>query len=240
MVSPANFGPLLVRNQRLTIHDVAPLDHPEWFGRVARRVFALLVPRLARRVDELVTVSAFSSNRVAATCGVDPARIQVRPPDVAPCFVPAEADMARRDVVVLAGPDPRKNLDTALAAWSSVASTLSDHRCVVVTGRRNAGVFADAAEPAGERVDTLVDPDDESLVRVLQRAAVAVFVSHYEGYGLPPLEAAACGAPVVVSDAVPSVAERASGGGADEPLFYVVSPTDTQAIAAAIVDAIRA
>jgi hypothetical protein len=80
--SPANTGPVAVRRQVVTIHDVSPIDHPEWFHPRFAAWYRQLMPRLARRA--VLTVSELSRGRIAAPLGMDPAKI-----DVIPCAVDA-------------------------------------------------------------------------------------------------------------------------------------------------------
>ena len=68
--SPANTGPLIVRDQALTIHDLSPLEHPEWFSKSFAAWYRLFLPILARRVQVIFTPSEYSKKKVQKQLGV--------------------------------------------------------------------------------------------------------------------------------------------------------------------------
>ena len=90
--SPANTGPLALRRQVLTMHDAAPLDHPEWFGAQFAGWYRWLLPALVRRVRSIITVSEFSKRRLVEVCGADESTISVIPHGVDERFYPRDAD----------------------------------------------------------------------------------------------------------------------------------------------------
>ncbi len=75
--SPSNTGPLLEKNQVVTIHDTVPLDHPEWLNPRFAIWYRFLVPSLARRVQGIIAVSHFTKERIIATCKVSGEKIHV-------------------------------------------------------------------------------------------------------------------------------------------------------------------
>ena len=234
LLSPANFGPLSVEDQVVVIHDMAPVQHPEWFGRSYSRLFQTVVPRLARRVRAILTPSAFSREQVVNVTGVDPDSVHVAYPGLSELF--SSDDLIRErgnTIVALAGRDPRKNFDGVLRAWELAAQKLEDHELVVVTGGRPTGVFARVRFAVrGIRVRAAVDPTDDELRNLLSAAACAIFVPFYEGFGLPAIEALACGAPLVASD-IPALHEAAG----DHARF--VNPQSPEDIAESIVSAVN-
>src|SRR5207237_288418 len=84
--SPGNTGPVGVTRQVLTVHDVASLDHPEWFEPKFALWYRALLPRLIRKVRAIITVSHFSKDRIVRLTGVEPERIQVISNGVDPRF----------------------------------------------------------------------------------------------------------------------------------------------------------
>src|SRR6516165_10319995 len=73
--SPANTGPLRVASQVITIHDIALLDHPEWFNSVFAVWYRWLTPALIKRVRQVITVSRFSRERLLALANIDESKI---------------------------------------------------------------------------------------------------------------------------------------------------------------------
>jgi glycosyltransferase involved in cell wall biosynthesis len=236
--SPCNTGPLLVRNQVVTIHDATYADAAECFSRAFAAWYQFLIPRLARRARRVMTVSEFSRKRLAELTGVDPANIDVVYNGVDARFAPPTPDAvaAVRRKLDLPGPyvltlgsiEPRKNLATLLKAWPGVAARRPE-LTLAIAGGGNA-IYADAGldEPSLPRVKRLGYIDDADLPALYGGCESFVFPSTYEGFGLPPLEAMACGAPVVCSNttALPEVVGDAA---------VTVDPRDAGAIGDAIV-----
>lgn len=208
--SPANTGPLRAPRQVLTLHDLAALDHPEWFQPRFALWYAWLLPRLARRATRLLTVSRFSRDRIVARLGVPESRVDVVPPGVGPPFgaVPTGAASAAPARHGLEGPflltvgtlEPRKNLATVLAAWRRAAPRLPGVSLVVV-GEKGPAFRRVRPEVPVERVRWLGRVPDADLAALYAAALGLVYVPLYEGFGLPPLEAMACGCPVLASPA---------------------------------------
>ncbi len=236
--SPCNTGPLLVRQQVVTIHDATYADASECFSRPFAAWYQFLIPRLARRVRRVMTVSEFSRNRLADLTGVDPANIDViyngvdgrfAPPALeAVAAVRREHDLPGPYVLTLGSIEPRKNLATLLKAWPLVAER-RPNLTLAIAGGGNA-IYADAAvDPRSlPRVKLLGYVDDANLPALYGGCETFVFPSTYEGFGLPPLEAMACGAPVVCSNAtaLPEVVGDAA---------VLIEPRDAGAMAEAIV-----
>ena len=203
VLSLANTAPLAARGATVVVHDLAPLTDPSWF-RPSMRVYGRMVLAGARRAERVVTVSEAMRAELLAR-GIRAHRIAVVRPAVDPLFRPAsEAEVARvRDALDLHGPyvvlpgwaDPRKDAATAVAASSAAQSP---HTLVLLGGPR--AVFAPVGLPPGDRVLVAGHVSDTDLVALLSGAAALVYPSHYEGFGLPPLEAWACGTPALVSD----------------------------------------
>jgi len=219
--SPCNTGPLAVRNQVVTIHDCAFYDHPEGFTRRFATWYRWLVPRLARRIRHIITISRFSRDRLLEYCQLPPSKVTVIPQGVDPDFRPLEPHIVAETRRILGLPEnyvlfvgslaPRKNLARLLEAWRLV-SPLHPEMSLVLVGAPN-HVFRDAGLhelPASVHVAGYVA--EEHLPAVYAGAQVSVFPSLYEGFGLPVLEAMACGTPVMTSNvtSMPEVAGDAA------------------------------
>ena len=200
VLSLANTAPLASSRSTVLVHDLAPLVGPQWFH-PTMRAYGQLVLMAARRAARVVAVSDAVRQELLdrGVRQVDVVRMTVDP-----FFSPASAsdvDLVRAehgDYVVLVGwADPRKDLATALAAHQAVLAD-HPHRLLLLGSPRR--VFAPVVVPDLPRVTVLPHVTDAELRVLLTGARALLYPSRYEGFGLPPLEAAACGTPSIVSD----------------------------------------
>jgi glycosyltransferase involved in cell wall biosynthesis len=238
--NPNCTGPLFSRRQVITVHDLAPLDHPEWFGQRFARWYQFLLPRLAERALAVICVSEFSRRRLLARTGVRADRTCVIPNGIDDRFRPVQRDTARqklatlhlapRFVLTLGSIEPRKNLTRLLAAWALAQKHVHPDVSLVIAGGAGARhIFSQSTlDLLPPRVQMLGRVDDELLPALYSAADVFVYPSLYEGFGLPPLEAMACGTPVIAS-AIDAIQETTEGA------VTLVDPNSTSELAQALV-----
>lgn len=208
--SPGNTGPLGTRHQVLTIHDLATLDHPEWFAPRFAGFYQWLLPKLIPQVQSVVCVSEFTRSRVLKRWPAVAPRTTVVTPGVSgqlSSLTGVNLDQELRQfgleagsfVLSVASFEPRKNHARLLEAWSSIAPRF---RIPLVlagqTGRQH--IFPGIDTREREWVRFLGRVPDAALPSLYGGARAFVFPSLYEGFGIPPLEAAACGTPVIASN----------------------------------------
>ena len=237
LVSPCNTGPLAVRRQVVTIHDMSAFDCPETMSRRYAAWYRWLLPRLVRTVRHVITVSSFSRGRIIELTGIHPDKVTAIAEGVSPRFYRRDGDEIaaarrqlelpdRRYVLSVSSLEPRKNLRRLLAAWALVKRDLPEDLTLVIAGPKgDPRIFRDASiDPGAGGVVTTGHLGDELLAAVYSGAAAMVYPSTYEGFGLPPLEAMACGTPVVAGDcaSLPEVVGEAG---------VLVDPYDVAAIA---------
>ena len=246
LLNLAGSAPFAARRQVCMIHDAAVFDHPEAYSPAFVRWYRLLFRHLARRGDTLLTVSAFSQARLAAALGVAPGRLAVvlSGADHLEGVTPDEAVLQRlglqgqRYFLAVASANPTKNLARLVAAFAALPATASALATaaaatspaarLVIVGGSNARVFAGAPAPADPPGVLRTGPlGDAPLKALYQHAQALVFPSIYEGFGLPPLEAMACGCAVIASNAasMPEVCGNAA---------HCVDPLDQAALTAAM------
>ena len=232
LLSLCNLGPVAKRRQVVVIHDAATKATPQSFSRRFRLAYSVLVPALARRACQLATVSAFSRGELARCFGVSETRVAV-------CYEGAEHILAApSDPAVLGqhGLTPRRyllaaggggaNKNQALLVEAFHAAKLDNVR-LVFTGKRNGRVNGAGHVLASDRVGHVGYVSDPQLRALYENALAFVYPSSYEGFGLPPLEAMACGCPVIISSQ-PALCEIADGAA------EVVPVNETRALAAAM------
>jgi glycosyltransferase involved in cell wall biosynthesis len=211
--SPANTGPLIIRNQVLTIHDLSPLEHPEWFRRSFSTWYRLFLPILAKRVPKVFTPSEYVRKKVLKRFGIRD--VTVTPNGVDHNIFHTDAKQKNFDVpecyVLFVGSlEPRKNLDLLLLTWNEIKDEFKDFWLMIV-GVSGTVFKAMNYSQETERVHFLGYVDDETLAGLYANATAFVLPSQDEGFGLPALEAMASGTPVIVSDggALPEVVDEA-------------------------------
>jgi glycosyltransferase involved in cell wall biosynthesis len=209
-----------------TIHDLVPLHHPEWTTARTKSMHARKYRNAASTCDVVFVNSAYTGRDVTATLGVPSERIRVAhpaPKDVFHADGPA-ADLGAPYVLTVATLEPRKNLHVLVEAHRILGGELQ----LAVVGAEGWGEQPLLDAPGIRRLGYV---SDDELTRLYRGAAVVAYPSRFEGFGIPVIEAMACGVPVVSSSH--ESLDEASGSAAVR-----ADPEDPAAFAAAIEQAI--
>jgi glycosyltransferase involved in cell wall biosynthesis len=204
----------------VTVHDLQPLDHPDWFSPAKRAFLGWSLPRTLRSADVVVVLSEMVSRQVVDRFGVDPDRVVV-----VPCGTDHRADSpaepSRAPVILYpAVTHPHKNHSTLIEAFARVAGRHPDASLVFTGAPGSADAEVRAAAEAsgiGHRITFTGRIPAADLATLMAGATVMAYPSRYEGFGIPVLEAMAAGVPAVVAAGTAAADLATSAGVVLEP-----------------------
>jgi glycosyltransferase involved in cell wall biosynthesis len=226
----------------VTLHDLIPIKHPETERFAARVYWRLQIPIAARRSDFIITDSEHARREIMADFHVPDERIRTVMLAYDPVMLASRDEATGRAVrdryglppeyILYVGTiQPRKNLMTLIEAYGRLRRDEGLATRLVIVGRKGwlyDALFARIRELGlGEEVIFTGFVPDEELPFIYDGARVFVYLSLFEGFGLPPLEAMACGVPVITSDTT-SLPEVVGDAGITLP------PADVTGVANAI------
>lgn len=241
--SPANVAPLFYRGKSIIhIHDLCFVVNPQWYSFSFRTLYNLIIPRLAKRATKVITNSNNSKNDLLQYFGLPAEKVSLVYWAVDETFslppTPRElqkderlGDLLRSQYILYVGSlEPRKNINILIEAFEDLRVQHPELQTKLILIGGESPLFATVrlkAKRFGE--DVLFKgfvPDDE-LKQYYRHASLVAYPSLYEGFGLPPLEAMASGAPVVTSytSSIPEVVGRAA---------IMVNPTERGQLVAAM------
>jgi len=226
--------PLLIPSrhaaQVVTIYDLDFLDHPERTRAEIRRDYPSLVPIHARRANHILTISERTAGSIEERLRVERSRISIAYPG-GPEWAAREVEPTDGSILFLGTLEPRKNLGVLLDGYARLRARRQATPPLVLAG--GAGARADEIIARAHRPDLdghvrlpgYVAP--ETRQNLYREALVFVLPSHNEGFGMPAVEAMACGVPVIVADrgALPEAVGSAG---------RLIDPDDPDALAVAL------
>lgn len=202
--------------QVITVHDLSFLRHPEYADPALAHFLSSTVPGAVRQASLVLADSEFTRTELLTALNLTPSKVSVVYGGVGAEFRPAENPEETRGIVeryeigvpyvlFVGRIEPRKNIGTLLKAYRALLDQNRTPGVLAIAGGKGwlyEPIFQAADElRLGDHVRFLGHVPDPDLPALMAGASVFVFPSYYEGFGLPPLEAMACGTPVVAGNA---------------------------------------
>lgn len=222
----------------ITLHDVIPITMPETVGPYYRKMFIDHIPNILERTDAIITVSEFSKIDICRELEINPKMVNVTKLAAEDIYMPMDKNSARLFIrkkygiekdffLYVGGFNPRKNIPSLLMAYAFIKNKLHKPYNVVILGKP--GPAYDSLIKLCKNLRITKDCIFTGYIPVsdmpyfYNAAEIFVYPSLYEGFGLPLVEAMACGTPVVTSDvtSIPEVVGDAA---------IKVSPKDYESI----------
>ncbi|WP_040726073.1 glycosyltransferase family 1 protein [Thiomicrorhabdus sp. Kp2] len=202
LLNLCNTAPLLYENKVVTLHDIAFERYPQTFSWRFRYAYQFAMPRIAKTSKKLLTDSNFSKNEISDVYGVDNNKIEIVHCAVSANFQPvAPEERLEKYILAVSSINYQKNFRALIQAFNllnnksiklylvgALNKNFADHKLVEDIERN-------------PNIQFMGRVDDDELVRLYSNAQCFVYPSLYEGFGIPPLEAQACGCPCIVSNA---------------------------------------
>ncbi|MCR0999117.1 glycosyltransferase family 4 protein [Serratia sp. JUb9] len=194
-------APILYKNKIVTHHDITYKRYPQSFSKKFRLFYNLFTPLMLKGSRHLITVSNFSKGEVCQAYRFPEDKVSVVYNAVSNSFKPGSQreDGAEKYLLAVSSPNYHKNFHGMIEAYAKLASP---DVTLKIIGKAS-GVFLpqslESQATSNDKVKFLGRVDDSELVDLYNNALAFVFPSFYEGFGIPPLEAQACGCPVISS-----------------------------------------
>lgn len=208
LLSLTNIGPVFHPKHVVMLHDVAVIEHPEWFSKKFHLYYKTMIPRILKNARLILTVSEFSKNRIIEYYPFVEEKIEVIPNGVSEKFfvklalgdelISRYLISEKKYVLTVGSLEPRKNLIGLVRAWENSSCSKNGLKLVVVGGRSENFKHLNINEEDSSVVYTGYVSDDE-LISLYSNALGFAYTSFYEGFGLPVAEAMAADLPVMVS-----------------------------------------
>ncbi|PTN02880.1 glycosyl transferase family 4 [Mangrovibacterium marinum] len=200
LLNLCNTAPINYSNNIVTVHDLAFLAHPKWFSWKFRLFYKFLIPKIIDHAKKVITVSQFSKDEIIKRLSTPENKISIVHNAVSDNLIESKKCSSKSNFILFVGSqDPRKNIQSIIQAMKYLPPEI---HLKLVGGKADSfnEQLNEIPKEIRHRIHLTGYLPDKELNRLYKDANAFVYPSHYEGFGLPPLEAQALSCPVVVSD----------------------------------------
>lgn len=204
LLNLCNVAPLYYRNNYVVIHDITWVRYPNAYSGIFRMLYNFMIQRLCHNAKHLFTVSEFSHFEISHFYGIPLKKISVVYNAVDSKFSPVIDEQLRSEhyFVAVSSLKENKNFPVVLKSFKRVQKRLPEVKLYIIGDLQDKNFkTVDLTEyMLNSQIRFLGRVSDEDLIRYYSNAIAFIFPSFYEGFGIPVLEAQACGCPVISSD----------------------------------------
>jgi len=201
VINFSNTLPVFYKNKIVTIHDIIPFKYPVNYK--YKKYYNIILPLMVKNSKHILTISEFSKKEIASYFGIDENKISIIYNGVNEKFKPKKLQKKTKYILAVSSLAFHKNFIKLIEAFSYLKTKNIE---LYIIGEPNIKVFGKDSIKIlnyiknAENIKFWRRIDDDTLIELYSNALCFVYPSLYEGFGLPPLEAQACGCPIVISD----------------------------------------
>ncbi|MDD2636286.1 MAG: glycosyltransferase family 1 protein [Bacteroidales bacterium] len=191
-------GPLFYKNRIVTIHDVSFKKNPKWFAWYYSLYYRIITPIYAKRSHKIITVSKFSKSEIQNWLKLPDDKFEIVHNAVSKEISPKEQDtpiQKGKYILTVSSLDPRKNLKNIFKAFS----LNKDINLQLILAGKKSSMF-NFKDDDEVKIKSIGYVSNSQLANLYKNASAFIYLSYYEGFGIPPLEAMSFGCPVILSD----------------------------------------
>lgn len=208
LISLCNTGPVFLKNQIITIHDLGFKIHPEWYSKIFTIFYNIVIPKLSLKAKHILTVSQASKDEIVRELNVPKEKVTVVYNAVSEVFNdrsdflvqnPTNEEFLTKDfILTVSSLNPRKNFKRLIEAFLKINKP--DMFLYIVGNVNKHFSEVNISDSDSSRIKFFNNITDMELALFYQNTKLFVYPSLYEGFGIPIIEAASQGAKVCVSD----------------------------------------
>lgn len=197
LINFVGIGPIFYKNKIMFLYDLAFKHHPEWFSYSFQKSYNLLIPKSLKNSRRIITDSNFVKADIIETYKVSEKKVDVIYPAPSLKFI-NKGLKKEKTILTVSSLDPRKNLKRVINAFNGINSEYK----LMIVGAKNK-TFSDIGFDKNGINKNIIFTGyltDEELIDTYNKAEIFIYASLFEGFGIPPLEAQACGCACIVSN----------------------------------------